>query len=310
VHEASRKAIVAAFLANLGIAAAKFLGFIITGSAGLLAEAIHSLADTGNQGLLMLGGRRAKQRATPEHPFGYGRERFFWAFVVAVVLFTLGGAFAIYEGVEKLIHPHEPENLVVAVVILGVSVCLESWSLRTAVHESRPMKGAASWPGFIRRSKTPELPVVLLEDFGALIGLAFALTGVVLAKATGNARFDALGSLAIGILLCAIASVLAVEMKGLLIGEAAAPEVQQRIAAAFESEPHVRRIIHMRTEHLGPDELLVGIKVELDPELSVAELAKAIDAAEGRVRDAVPEARVMYVEPDVYRPTAHTVPIA
>jgi cation diffusion facilitator family transporter len=302
VHDGSRKAIIAAFLANLGIALAKFLGFFITGSASLLAEAIHSVADTGNQGLLMLGGRRSRKSPTPEHPFGYGRERFFWAFIVALVLFTLGGAFAITEGISKLIHPHEPDNLIVAFAILGVSICLEAFSFRTAMRESKPLKGRSSWPGFIRRSKNPELPVVLLEDFGALFGLGFAIVGITLAKVTGNARFDAMGSLLIGILLCLIAVVLAVEMKGLLIGESASPEMQARIAAAFTSDPRVRRIIHMRTEHLGPEELLVGIKVELDPDLSVPELAAAIDAAEARVRAVVPQARVMYVEPDVYRP--------
>src|SRR4051812_22695180 len=222
VHEESRRAIVAAFVANLGIALIKFAGAAITGSAALLAEAVHSLADTGNQGLLFLGGSRARKEATPEHPFGFGRERYFWAFVVALVLFSMGGLFAIYEGIDKLRHPHEVESLGVAVAILLLSMLLEGFSLRTAYREASEHRSTTGrWFRWIRRSKQPELPVVLLEDSGALIGLLFALSGVLLARATGNPRWDALGSLAIGILLVAIAIVLAVEMKGLLIGESA-----------------------------------------------------------------------------------------
>jgi cation diffusion facilitator family transporter len=302
VHEGSRKAILAAFFANLGIAIAKFAGFAITQSASLLAEAIHSVADSANQLLLMLGGNRARKRATPEHPFGYGRERYFWAFVVSMVLFSMGGLFALYEGIEKLRHPHEVESLGVAVVILLIAIALESFSLRTAIRESRVVKPAkASWRAFIHRTKQPELPVVLLEDIGALIGLVFALFGVVLSVVTDNPRFDALGSVAIGLLLVAIAVVLAWEMKGLLIGESATPEMEQQIARAIASSEGVVRLIHMRTEHLGPDELLVGAKIEFAPELSAPQLAAAIDAAEARVRQIVPEARIMYLEPDVYR---------
>ena len=278
MHEGSRKAILAAFFANLGIAIAKFAGFAITQSASLLAEAIHSVADSANQLLLMLGGNRARKTATPEHPFGYGRERYFWAFVVSMVLFSMGGLFALYEGIEKLRHPHEVESLGVAVVILLIAIVLESFSLRTAIHESRKVKPAtSSWRSFIHRTKQPELPVVLLEDIGALIGLVFALFGVVMSVVTDNPRFDALGSVAIGLLLVAIAVVLAWEMKGLLIGESATPEMEQQIAQSIASSEGVVRLIHMRTEHLGPDELLVGAKIEFAPELSAPELAAAID---------------------------------
>jgi cation diffusion facilitator family transporter len=302
VHEGSRKAILAAFFANLGIAVAKFAGFLITQSASLLAEAIHSVADSANQLLLMLGGNRARRSATPEHPFGYGRERYFWAFVVSMVLFSMGGLFALYEGIEKLRHPHEVESLGVAVAILLIAIVLESFSLRTAIHESRKVKPAtSSWRAFIHRTKQPELPVVLLEDIGALIGLVFALFGVVLSVVTDNPRFDALGSVAIGLLLVAIAVVLAWEMKGLLIGESATPEMERQIAQSIAGSDDVVRLIHMRTEHLGPDELLVGAKIEFAPELSAPELAAAIDATEARVRQVVPEARIMYLEPDVYR---------
>ena len=302
MHEGSRRAIIAAFLANLGIAISKFIGFALTGSASLLAEAIHSVADTGNQALLFLGGARAKRAATPEHPFGYGRERFFWAFVVAVVLFTLGGAFALYEGIEKLRHPHELENFGVAIAILLVSVVLEAWSFRTARHEANLEKPkAVGWWHFIRRTKNPELPVVLLEDSGALIGLFFAIIGVSLAKITENPRWDAAGSIAIGLLLIAISIVLAVEMKGLLIGESASPLKQVAIANAIRDAPEVQGIIHMKTEHIGPDELLVGVKVGFEPSLSIRDLADAINAVERRIRSAVPEARIIYIEPDVLR---------
>jgi cation diffusion facilitator family transporter len=299
--EGSRKAILAALGANLGIAVAKFAGFLITGAASLLAEAVHSVADTSNQALLLLGGSRAQREATDEHPFGYGRERYFWAFVVALVLFSMGGLFAIYEGVDKLRHPHELESFGVAIAILLVAVALETYSLTTAVREANHVRGNQSWWSFIRRSKNPELPVVLLEDTGAEIGLGLALFGVVMAKVTEEPRWDALGSLGIGILLVAIALVLAVEMKSLLIGEAASQSDQEAIRGAIEGAPSVRRLIHMRTEHLGPDELLVAAKLEFDGSLSFPDLAKAVDDTEARLREAVPAAKVVYIEPDVAR---------
>ena len=299
--DGSARAIVAAFLANLGIALAKFVAFAVTGAASMLAEGVHSIADTGNQGLLFLGSRRSKRPPTPKHPFGHGRERYFWSFVVAVVLFTAGSLFALLEGVEKLRHPHELESPVWAVGTLLVAFVLESFSLRTAVRESREVKGDLRWSAFIRHAKVPELPVVLLEDTGALLGLAFALVGVGLAEATGNPRFDAVGSIAIGGLLAFIAFVLAVEMKSLLIGEAAAPDVQRQICAALEGTPGVQRLIHLRTEHLGPDDLLVVAKIAVDPQMPSGETAAVIDRAEAAVRAEVPEARLMFLEPDVDR---------
>jgi cation diffusion facilitator family transporter len=311
VQEGSRRAIIAAFLANVGIAVMKFVGAIFTGSASLLAEAVHSVADTGNQALLLLGGRRAARQATREHPFGYGRERYFWSFVVAQVLFLLGGAFAIYEGIQKLRHPHEPESLGWAVGILVGSMILEGFSFRTAVREANDVRGGARWFAFLRRSKSPELPVVLLEDSGALVGLSFALTGVILASITGDGRWDAAGSLAIGLLLCVIAIFLAREMKGLLIGESANPEMERRIVKAIENTDEVRQLIHLRTQHLGPDELLVAAKLEFDPALSMVELAHAIDTTEANVRRAVPVARIIYLEPDIRRDdTPEVVPAA
>lgn len=302
MHEGSKKAIVAAFAANLAIALAKVVGFLFTGAASMLAEAVHSGADTTNQGLLFLGGARARKEATAEHPFGYGRERYFWGFVVALVIFSLGSVFALVEGIEKLITPHELESVGWAVGILLVSMACEGMSLRTAIGESRTTKGGESWWRFIRRSKNPELPVVLLEDTGALIGLVLALVGIALAEITGNPRFDAMGSVAIGLLLGAIAVTLVVEMKSLLIGESATPATTRKIREAMESDDAVLRVIHLRTEHLGPEELLVGAKLAFDTTLDVPALAKAIDAVEVLVRAAVPDARVIYIEPDVSRP--------
>ncbi|MGH9214530.1 MAG: cation diffusion facilitator family transporter [Acidimicrobiales bacterium] len=296
------KAVVAALFANGGIALAKFTGFAITGSASMLAEAVHSVADTGNQGLLLLGGSRARRAATPEHPFGYGRERYFWSFVVAVMLFSLGGMFAIYEGVSKIRHPHEIESAGVAIGILVVAIVLELFSFRTAIVEANHVKEPTmSWWAFVRRSKTPELPVVLLEDLGALTGLVFALVAVLVSIATDDPLYDGIGTLAIGVLLVVIATILAIEMKGLLIGESASRSDQQAIAAAIEVEPSVQRLIHMRTQHIGPDELLVGAKIELVEGLEVDEVAEVVNRVETSVRRAVPSARIMYLEPDIFR---------
>ncbi len=302
MQEGSRRAIIAAFVANLGIAIAKFVGFLITGSAGLLAEAFHSAADTGNQGLLMLGSKRARREATPKHPFGYGRERYFWSFVVALVLFSLGGMFAIYEGISKLQHPHETENLAVAIGILVFAIALETFSLFTAVREANHVKPkGTSWWNFIRHAKSPELPVVLLEDSAAEVGLLLALGGVALSKVTHNPRWDAVGSLSIGLLLVAVAFILGIEMKGLLMGESASSEQEAAIGRAMADHGQVNHVIHMRTQHIGPDELLVGAKLEFNRDLSIEELADAIDSVEVDIRRAVPIARIIYLEPDIQR---------
>ena len=299
--EGSRRAIIAAFLANLGIAAAKFAAFLATGAASMLAEAVHSLADSANQGLLILGGALALRPPSPEHHFGYGRERYFWAFIVALVLFSMGSLFAITEGVAKLRDPHELVSTGWAIAVLLLAIVLESWSLRTAMHAARKDRGALSWWSYVRRSKQPELPVVLLEDFGALLGLMIALLGVGLASWLGDPRFDALGSIGIGLLLGVIAVILAVEMKSLLIGESASPEHSQAIQSAIEAAPDVRRLIHLRTQHIGPDELLVAAKLEFDAGLDFAALAIAIDRVEAAIRAQVPLARLIYLEPDVHR---------
>ena len=299
--EGGTKAVVAALLANVGIAIAKFIGFLVTRSSSMLAESIHSVADSANQVLLLVGGRRSRRDADDAHQFGYGRERYFWAFVVAIVLFLLGGVFAVFEGVEKLLHPHEVESPGWAIGILLASMAMEGFSFRTAVHEARPMKSDQSWFTFIRKTKSPELPVVLLEDFGALIGLVIALTAVSLTTITGNADFDGIGTIAIGVLLVLIAIVLAREMKSLLIGEAASDADIDAMTKAIDAAPYVERLINLRSEHIGPDELLVAAKIEFTHELTVPQLADAIDEVEIRVRTAVPTARRLFIEPDIHR---------
>jgi cation diffusion facilitator family transporter len=296
------KAILAALLANLGIAIAKFVAFLVTGASSMLAEAIHSVADSGNQVLLLVGGKRAARAATPQHPFGYGRDRYIYAFIVAIVLFSVGGLFAIYEGVHKLQHPEELTSPAWAIGVLVVAIVLESFSLRTAIHETAAVKapGQSYWK-FIRTARQPELPVILLEDIGALTGLTLALLGVGLATLTGNGIYDGLGTVAIGVLLVVIAVILAIETKSLLLGESAAPDSRRRIEAALVATHGFERIIHLKTLHLGPDELLVAAKVGVSRGVTSDQLCVAIDEAEAAVREAEPLAQVIYLEPDLYR---------
>jgi cation diffusion facilitator family transporter len=251
------KAVLAALAANLGIAITKFIAFLLTGSASMLAESVHSVADTGNEVLLLVGRGRSDRPRSDDHPFGFGRERYFYGFVVSVMLFTVGAAFSIYDGIHKVITPEAIHNSLIAFIVLGASMVLESFSLRTAIREANQVRGDRNWGTFIRRTKSPELPVVLLEDTAALIGLLFAFAGVGLAVSTGNGRWDGVGSLGIGLLLAAAAAILAMEMKSLLIGEAASSDVQRRIVAALEDGPELVQVIHLRTVHIGPDSVLV-----------------------------------------------------
>lgn len=298
------KAIVAALAANLTIAVLKFVAYFLTLSSSMLAEAIHSIADSGNQVLLLVGGKRAKRAASPEHPFGYGRERYIYAFIVSIVLFSVGGLFALYEAWGKLQHPHAIEGdfwWVPLAVLIG-AIIAESFSFRTAIIESNHVRGKQSWVKFVRNAKQPELPVILLEDLGALVGLVFALFGVSLTLLTGNGIWDALGTAMIGFLLVAIAAVLAVETKSLLLGESATKADVARIRGAIESDG--TSIIHLKTMHLGPEELLVAAKISISHSDTGHEIAQAIDDAEARIRDAVPTARVIYLEPDLERVSA------
>ncbi|MFF4537305.1 cation diffusion facilitator family transporter [Streptomyces aureus] len=298
------KAIVAALGANLAIAVSKFVAFAFSGSSSMLAEGVHSVADSGNQALLLIGGKKAQRAATPQHPFGYGRERYIYAFLVSIVLFSVGGMFAVYEGYEKIVHPHEIKHWYWPVGVLVFAIIAEGFSFRTAIKESNELRGSHSWSQFIRRAKAPELPVVLLEDFGALIGLVLALGGVGLALLTGDGVWDGIGTVCIGVLLILIALVLAAETKSLLLGEAAGPEETAKIEAAMVDGDTVTGIIHMRTLHLGPEELLIAAKIAVRHDDTAAEVARAIDAAEARIRAAVPIARVIYLEPDIYSDAA------
>lgn len=294
------KAILAALGANAGIAVAKFVGFAITGSSSMLAEAVHSVADTSNQGLLLLGQKTSQRKATKEHPFGFGRDRYFYSFIVALMLFTLGSAFALYEGIHKIQHPEALTSPIVAVIILLVAILLESYSFYTAITESKKIKGDVSWWGFIRQSRTPELPVVLLEDAGALLGLVFALIGVSLSVITDEPVWDGVGTVMIGLLLGIIAVILIIEMKSLLIGEGATDKELEIIIDELAAGK-VQRVIHIRTQYLGPDEMLVAAKLALSPGLELDEIAQAINDAEARVRAKVPTARLIYLEPDLDR---------
>jgi cation diffusion facilitator family transporter len=294
------KAIVAAFAANLGIAITKFIAWAFSGSSSMLAEAVHSVADSGNQLLLLLGGRKAKQEADREHPFGYGRERYIYAFVVAIILFSVGGVFSIYEGVQKLQDPHPIDVPWLPILVLVIAIGLESFSLRTAVKESNPLRNGQSWVKFVRHAKAPELPVVLLEDVAALTGLVLAFLGVGLTVITGQPVWDAIGTLAIGLLLVAVAVILGIETKSLLVGEGASERDVAAIAAAILAGPETRNIIHMKTLYLGPDELLVAAKLGFDSSSRFSDIAADINAVEARIRSAVPIARVIYIEPDVY----------
>lgn len=299
--EGGMKAVVAALLANLGIAASKFVAFAFTGSSSMLSEAIHSVADSGNQILLLIGNKRAKQVADDRHNFGYGRRRFVYGFIVAIVLFLVGGMFSLYEGVHKWQHPEPLEDWWIAVVVLLIAIALEGFSFRTAVREANHSRGHRSIPSFIRAARQPELPVILLEDAGALVGLVFALFGVGMAVITGDGRWDAVGAMAVGTLLVVIAVFLAMEMTAMLVGESALPEEVEAIRMALEGSDGVLRVIHLRTLHVGPDELLVAAKIAIAHNDTGAQIAADIDNAEKALRAAVPTAKYVFLEPDLDR---------
>jgi cation diffusion facilitator family transporter len=310
--EGSTRAVVAALLANTGIAVTKFVAFLLTGASSMLAESIHSLADSGNQGLLLLGGRRARREPTARHPFGFGRERYIYAFIVSIVLFSVGGLFALYEAYHKAhelhaAHGHLDGSILdsrwawVPIVVLLAAIVMESLSFRTAVRESAAIKGDASYVEFVRHAKQPELPVILLEDLAALFGLVFALLGVSLSLLTDNLWFDVVGTGLIGLLLVVVAVVLAIETKSLLVGESASVAAERRIVAGLEGTDGIDRIVHLKTMHLGPEELLVAAKIAVPVSAIATEIAAAIDAAEAAVRTAEPTARVIYLEPDIWR---------
>ena len=299
--EGGMKAVIAALLANLGIALSKFVAFAFTGSSSMLSEAIHSVADSGNQVLLLVGNKRSKKVADAQHQFGYGRRRYVYGFIVAIVLFLVGGLFSLYEGFHKFQHPEDLSDAWIAFVVLGVAIVLEGLSFRTALREANRSRGKRSLFRFLRDARQPELPVILLEDLGALVGLVFALFGVSMAVVTGDGRWDGVGAMAVGTLLVVIAVFLAFEMAAMLVGESALPEEDAAIRAALASSPLVDRVIHVRTLHVGPDELLVGAKIAIGNSDTGQEIAAGIDDAEARLRAAVPSAVYVFLEPDIDR---------
>ncbi|MEC7810294.1 MAG: cation diffusion facilitator family transporter [Actinomycetota bacterium] len=294
-----KKTILAALIANVGIAIAKFIGFAITKSSTMLAEGIHSSADSANQLLLLLGTQRAKRTPNPKHPFGYGRERYFWSFVVALILFSLGSLFAIYEGIEKIRHPHTLENASWAIGILIFGIFIESFSFRTAIVEAKTIKGETSWSKFVIRSKQPEIPVVLLEDAGALFGMVIALAAISLVKITGEPLWDGIGTLSIGLLLGLIATVLAREMHSLIIGEAASDDDYEKIEKLIQNSNEIVDVIEIRTQHLGPEEILIGARVAFDESLQAKEIADAINNLEATIRNEVKTAGPIFIEPEI-----------
>ena len=299
--EGGMKAVIAALLANLGIAVSKFIAFAFTGSSSMLSEAIHSVADSGNQVLLLVGNKRSKKAPDAQHQFGYGRRRYVYGFIVSIVLFLVGGLFSLYEGFHKFQHPEDLSDAWIAFLVLGIAIVLEGFSFRTAVREANRARGKRSLFRFLRDARQPELPVILLEDLGALVGLVFALFGVSMAVATGDGRWDGLGAMAVGTLLVVIAIFLAFEMAAMLVGESALPEEDAAIRSALASSPLVDRVIHVRTLHVGPDELLVGAKIAISKSDTGAEIAAGIDDAEARLRAAVPSAVYVFLEPDLDR---------
>lgn len=299
--EGGKKAVVAALMANVGIAISKFVAFFFTGSSSMLSEAIHSVADSSNQVLLLVGNKRSQKPADEKHPFGYGRRRFVYGFIVAVVLFLIGGLFSLYEGLHKWQEPEPLSDWWIAVLVLVIAIGLEAFSFRTALRETNKSRGERSIASFVKDARQPELPVILLEDAGALVGLVFALIGVSMAVITGDGRWDAVGAMAVGTLLVVIAIFLAMEMATMLVGESALPEEVTAIRAALEGAPLVERVIHLRTMHVGPDELIVGAKIAISHSETAAGIAAAIDEAERALRAAVPSARYVYIEPDLDR---------
>jgi len=284
--------------ANCVIAVAKAGAAVISGSSAMLAEALHSFADTGNQGLLLLGMKRAEKPADEDHPFGHGKERFFWTFVVAMSLFTLGAAFSIYHGLTGLLHGHELPDPTIALIVLCVAAVFESLALRTAWQQFQAKRGGRTVRQALREAKDPEILTVLGEDTAAMSGIAVAILGIGLSRLTGEPAFDAAASIVIGLILAAVAFFLAREMLGLLLGEAATRPVRDRIVEVAQASPAVDRVLALRTMHVGPQELLVALDVRFCDGLDTDGIESAIDDIERAVRDAVPDARAIFIEPE------------
>jgi len=303
-----RAAVITALAANVAIAIAKFGASAITGSSAMLAESLHSLADSVNEILLLLGARRSRRPADVQHPFGHARYRYVYAFVVSLTVFWIGGVLAVIEGVSHLAHRESLVDPRWAFGVLGLAAILEGWSLRTTVLAGRPTKGALSWRRLLQVTKAPEIIVVFLEDLGALIGIGLALLGVTLTTVTGNGVWDAGASIAIGVLLMSIGLIVNRETQSLLVGESAAVEVVAAIREAIGSTEGVDAVVDLRTIHVGPDDLVVAAGIAIDPSRNASDIARAIVDAEARVRRVTPFRTVMYLEPRVRVPTEQSTP--
>ncbi|HUQ02189.1 MAG TPA: cation diffusion facilitator family transporter [Kofleriaceae bacterium] len=293
----SQSVVVKALVANFGIAIAKFVAAFMSRSASMLAEAVHSLADSGNQIFLLLGMRRSERKEDAIHEFGYAAERYFWAFIVAVSLFTIGATFSMYEGVHKVLHPHGAiGSRTVAYVVLGVSIALELFSLHAAVTEFRHIKAGRSLRQTIDEARDAVIIVVLFEDIAALIGLLAALFGLVMSQITGNGVWDGVGSIIVGVTLFGVAYFLARKTKQLLIGLSVPASQRARMIEIVETSPGIRQLVHLRTMHLGPEEVLVGMKVIMNDSTNVKDCTQIIDALEARLRAEMPILKRIYVE--------------
>jgi cation diffusion facilitator family transporter len=297
MHPEQRTAVVVAFVANVLVAAAKAGAFVITGSSALLAEALHSLADSVNEILLLVGARRSIRPADRRHPFGHARYRYVYAFLVSLTVFWIGGVLAVIEGVRHLASREMLVDPRWAFAVLGLGAVLDGWSLRTTIRSGRSAKGSLSWRQLLRATKAPELIVVFLEDLGALIGIGIALIGVGLTTVTGDGAWDAIASIAIGLLLMAIGLLVNRETQSLLVGEAASPEVVTAIREAIGGTPGIEGVVDLRTIHVGPDDLVVAAGFLVDPRQDASAIAQSIVQAEARVRKAAPFRTVIYLEP-------------
>jgi cation diffusion facilitator family transporter len=297
-HGSSAKAILYAFVANLGIALAKLGASIYTGSGSMLAESIHSFADCGNQVLLFLGLKQSQRPPDAAYPLGYGKITYFWSFVVALLLFSMGGLFSIYEGWHKL-SAHEPLNKAwVALLVLGVSVALEFGSLLGCLREIKKLRKEKSLSQWVKHTRNAELVVVLGEDLAALLGLIIAFVFVALAAATGNAVFDAIGSIAIGIVLVCVSVFVAVRIKGLIVGRSAEEDLQQALRAEVAANPDIEELLNAITMQLGPD-VMLALKIRMRAGLSLDAAVESINSLEKRIKTKFPEVAWCFVEPDV-----------
>jgi cation diffusion facilitator family transporter len=294
-----KKVVIAALLGNAGIAVAKFVAAFLSGSATMLAEAVHSVADTVNQGFLLVGMKLSDKHNPDRYPLGRSKESYFWAFIVSLFLFFLGGVFAVYEGIHKLTSPaEEAGSQVVPMVVLGVSLVMEGMSFRVAFREFNKSRGKKGFVAALFDSRDPTIPVVLLEDTGAVFGLLFAFVAVLITTLTGDSRVDGFGSIVIGVLLCVIGVALARDTRSLLIGEGVTPEVRERVLEVAQRTPHVLQVRQFLSLHMGPESVLLALKVSFAAELTLAEVEGAINELEERIRQELPQMKKIFVEPD------------